>query len=81
MPGGKDRVDHGIGGADDLCNSAAGALVLAAASKGAVMAMPMFFSLAASRCSELDGLTPRIGSDPWSRLMEEERRRPGGSFA
>jgi hypothetical protein len=28
---GKDRVDHGPGGRDDLCNSAAGALVLAAA--------------------------------------------------
>jgi hypothetical protein len=29
-PIGKDRVDHGPGGADDLCNSAAGALVAAA---------------------------------------------------
>jgi hypothetical protein len=28
-PVGKDRVDHGPGGADDLCNSAAGALVAA----------------------------------------------------
>jgi hypothetical protein len=28
---GKDRVDHGPGGHDDLCNAAAGALVLAAA--------------------------------------------------
>jgi hypothetical protein len=27
---GKDRVDHGPGGKDDLCNAAAGALVLAA---------------------------------------------------
>jgi hypothetical protein len=29
-PIGKDRVDHGPGGGDDLCNSAAGALVAAA---------------------------------------------------
>jgi hypothetical protein len=29
-PIGKDRVDHGPGGHDDLCNAAAGALVLAA---------------------------------------------------
>jgi hypothetical protein len=29
-PIGKDRVDHGPGGADDLCNSAAGAIVAAA---------------------------------------------------
>jgi hypothetical protein len=28
-PAGKDRVDHGPGGHDDLCNSAAGAMVLA----------------------------------------------------
>jgi hypothetical protein len=28
---GKDRVDHGPGGHDDLCNAAAGAMVLAAA--------------------------------------------------
>jgi hypothetical protein len=31
-PIGKDRVDHGPGGADDACNSAAGALVLAGGS-------------------------------------------------
>jgi hypothetical protein len=30
---GKDRVDHGPGGHDDLCNSAAGALVLSAGKK------------------------------------------------
>jgi hypothetical protein len=29
-PIGKDRIDHGPGGHDDLCNSAAGAMVLAA---------------------------------------------------
>jgi hypothetical protein len=29
-PAGKERVDHGVGGHDDLCNSAAGALLLAA---------------------------------------------------
>jgi hypothetical protein len=29
LPGGKDRVDHGPGGHDDVCNSAAGAVVLA----------------------------------------------------
>lgn len=30
FPSGKDRIDHGRGGHDDLCNAAAGALVLAA---------------------------------------------------
>jgi hypothetical protein len=29
-PNGKDRIDHGVGGFDDLCNSVAGAMVLAA---------------------------------------------------
>jgi hypothetical protein len=29
-PGGRDRVDHGVNGHDDLCNAAAGALVEAA---------------------------------------------------
>ncbi|MFZ0694688.1 MAG: terminase [Alphaproteobacteria bacterium] len=32
--GGKDKVDHGPGGHDDLCNAAAGALVLAAGESG-----------------------------------------------
>jgi hypothetical protein len=32
---GRDRVDHGKTGRDDACNSAAGALVLAASGKGA----------------------------------------------
>jgi hypothetical protein len=34
-PVGKDRVDHGPGGADDACNSAAGALVLAGGTRPA----------------------------------------------
>jgi hypothetical protein len=29
-PGGRDRIDHGVNGHDDLCNAAAGALVEAA---------------------------------------------------
>ena len=33
FPNGKDRVDHGVGGHDDLANAAAGALVLAMARK------------------------------------------------
>jgi hypothetical protein len=80
MPGGKNRVDHGIGGADDLCNSAGGALVHAVTTKAVVMSMPLIFT-SGTRFSELGGLTPRMGSDPWSRLMEEELRRPRGSFA
>ena len=37
---GKDRVDHGPGGHDDLCNSAAGALVLAASKKQPMIITP-----------------------------------------
>jgi hypothetical protein len=40
---GKDRVDHGPGGHDDLCNAAAGAMVLAAAP--AVEATPPRFGV------------------------------------
>jgi hypothetical protein len=36
-PVGKDRVDHGPGGHDDLCNAAAGALVMAASGAGAAI--------------------------------------------
>jgi hypothetical protein len=36
-PVGKDRVDHGPGGSDDSCNSAAGALVLASRPQGLVI--------------------------------------------
>jgi hypothetical protein len=38
-PIGKDRIDHGPGGHDDLCNAAAGALVLASKTKA-----PMTFT-------------------------------------
>jgi hypothetical protein len=40
---GKDRVDHGPGGHDDLCNSAAGAMVLAVANVGQKIPMVMPF--------------------------------------
>jgi hypothetical protein len=42
------------------------------------MAMPLIFTSGGARFGEIGGLTPRIGSDPWSRLMDEERRRHGG---
>ena len=35
--GGRDRVDHGVNGHDDLCNAAAGALVLAQKPQGMVV--------------------------------------------
>ena len=37
---GKDRVDHGAAGHDDLCNSAAGALVLAAGKPASMILSP-----------------------------------------
>jgi hypothetical protein len=79
MPGGKDRIDHGVGGADDLSNSAAGALVHAVASKGAVMAMPLIFTSGGTRFGPIGGMTePWSGGGParcWERLMQEERGR------
>jgi hypothetical protein len=38
----------------------------------------MIFTLGGIRFNEIGGPTPRMGSDPWSRLMEEERRRYEG---
>jgi hypothetical protein len=46
---GKDKVDHGPGGHDDLCNSAAGALVLAAGKKA--------FNISAAAAAEYAALT------------------------
>jgi hypothetical protein len=39
---GKDKIDHGPGGRDDACNSAAGALVLAAAQRKPITFAPPF---------------------------------------
>jgi hypothetical protein len=82
LPGGKDRVDHGVGGADDLCNSAAGALVHAVASKGAIMAMPLIFCSGGTRFDPIGGMTAPWSGDGgdgptrcWERLMQEERGR------
>jgi hypothetical protein len=78
---GKDSIDHRPGTRDDLANAVAGCLVNVIARRNeAVMAMPLIFSFGGS-FSELGGLTPRMGSDPWSRLMDEERQRNGASFA
>jgi hypothetical protein len=79
---GKDSVDHRPGSRDDTANAVAGCLVNVIGRRNEVaMAGPLFFTLGGIRFNELGGLTPRMGSDPWSRLMEEERRRPGGPFA
>ncbi len=55
-PGGRDRIDHGVNGHDDLCNAAAGALVEAATGR-----KPMKIS---------DEALKRAGQpDPW-RMRE-----------
>jgi hypothetical protein len=41
-PGGRDRIDHGLNGHDDLCNAAAGALVEAATGRKPMMISPVF---------------------------------------
>jgi hypothetical protein len=52
---GKDRVDHGPSGADDACNSAAGAMVLASVGSGAV-------EISSAGAAEFARLTARRGS-------------------
>jgi hypothetical protein len=77
---GRESVDHAAGSAahDDLANAAAGALVLAATSKGAVMATPLFFRLG-THFGEIGGMTePWSGDGParcWQRVMQEEHGR------
>jgi hypothetical protein len=72
MPGGRDRIDHGVGGHDDLCNAAAGALVLAATRKNAVLSGPLIF-----RGGALDAQWANTGdvwSDYVSTLWPNDRR-------
>jgi hypothetical protein len=60
-PIGKDRIDHGPGGHDDLCNAAAGAMVLAAATPppGVATVSPVMVERDGSTTSVLGGATPR----------------------
>jgi hypothetical protein len=58
---GRDLVDHMPGGADDLCNSAAGALVLVAGSGGAPASNRGIWLLYKQRAEAL-GYVPRPGS-------------------
>jgi hypothetical protein len=44
-PGGRDRIDHGLNGHDDLCNAAAGALVEAATGRKPMMINPKILEL------------------------------------
>ena len=57
LPLGKDRVDHGVNGYDDLCNACAGAMVLATADRKRSIAR---LSLASRRPSARTPL-PRSG--------------------
>ena len=45
-PGGRDRIDHGLNGHDDLCNAAAGALVEAATGRKPMTIHPKMLELA-----------------------------------
>jgi hypothetical protein len=60
FPSGRDRVDHGPSGRDDVCNSAAGALVLAANKKA-----PMVISAAVmARVRSMQPMRGRAGRIP-----------------
>ena len=63
-PIGKDRVDHGPNGADDLCNAAAGAMVLATSRR-----MPLIIPEAAleraRRPAPRSYLLGRVRAVPW----------------
>jgi hypothetical protein len=55
---GKDKVDHGPGGHDDLCNSAAGAMVLAAGGRRLLIITPEV----AAEYARLSARSPRSAS-------------------
>jgi len=57
---GRDRVDHGNTGRDDACNSAAGALVLAASRKA-----PMIISDAAIAVARIPDRRRPVPADPY----------------
>ena len=74
---GRDRVDHAPHGADDACNSAAGALVIAAQRPlQAVIAAPILIAHPSARnpatvsafdpCAALDDYSPRMRPEDWS---------------
>jgi hypothetical protein len=69
MPGGKDRVDHPIGGSDELANACAGTVTLAISRPQPVMAGPIVITSGNVRFDGIGGPT-----GPWERLMIEERR-------
>jgi len=63
-PIGKDRVDHGPSGADDLCNAAAGAMVLAA-SRRMPLIIPDAVLERARRPAPRSYLLGRVRAVPW----------------
>jgi hypothetical protein len=69
MLGGKDRIDHPVGGSDDLANACAGAVTLAVSRPQPVMAGPIIFTSGNVRFDGIGGPT-----GPWERLMVEERQ-------
>ena len=76
-PMGKDIIDHGPAGHDDLCNSAAGALVLAAKGSGAVLGSVIIASSGPRSIPGSDTYTAGA-QRAWDRLMAEEKPNTGG---
>jgi hypothetical protein len=75
LPGGRDKIDHGKTGADDLCNSAAGALLLATRDDGRPKIMAIGVDVARPTIySDWDYYAKRIvrnGNDFWKPVQSE----------
>jgi hypothetical protein len=67
-PIGKDRVDHGPGGHDDLCNPAAGAMVLATAGRRPI---------SGEQWGEVARLAQQFPSGMWKAGMDPRRDNRG----
>lgn len=76
---GRDVVDHGPGGSDDLCNAAA--LALAASSKPGVVTTGTSVILCGNGPRVIPGSDVFVGGGrqrSWDRLMAEEKPQTGG---
>lgn len=67
FPTGRDRIDHGRAGRDDLCNACAGCLVLAARPAGNVVPMVAAVVWSPSQGWSDEAARPRSAHEAWAR--------------
>ena len=71
-PSGRDKVDHGKTGADDICNSAAGAMILATSASKKIS----WSAVAGDRTLTTDSAESHGYGGTWPRPVELHERPP-----